>query len=419
MNDQRSMVLAIDDTPVNLLALGAVLGNDIDLQVATSGMAGLALAAKSKPDLILLDVMMPEVDGYETYRRLRMDPLLQNIPVIFLTALSSGEDESAGLALGACDYIIKPIQVEIVRHRIRNLLERESLRKQVIRQRDELGRLNSELTQASLQLEATHQREIATGHNIQRSLLLGESPKGIDAACFDFFSDPSQGIDGDFYDIRRLHTHCFDVLVGDVMGKGVQAALIGAGIKTAYHQALADLLIARFAKGGLPTPADIINQLHRMLTPRLMNLDSFATLGLYRFDLEALTLSYVNAGHTPGLLVCSDQVQSLLGDNLPIGVLADEIYTEVRIDIGCNDSLLLFSDGITEACNASGEEFGQERLAALVAAWPKTGTCTCTCTCTDKLNTIRQALRSFTDARPATDDQTALIVELHANSVHP
>lgn len=145
-----------------------------------------------------------------------------------------------------------------------------------------------------------------------------------------------------------------------------------------------------------------------------MDLGSFATLGLYRFNLESLTLSYVNAGHTPGLLVCSDRVQSLLGDNLPIGVLADEIYTEVRIDIRCNDSLLLFSDGITEARNAAGEEFGQERLAALVAAWPKTGTCACA----EKLNTIRQALRCFTDARPATDDQTALIVELHCNSGH-
>lgn len=255
MNEQRSMVLAIDDTPVNLLALGAVLGEDIDLQVATSGMAGLALAAQSKPDLILLDVMMPEVDGYETYRRLRMNPVLQNIPVIFLTALSSGEDEAAGLALGACDYITKPIHLEIVRHRIRNLLEREGLRKQVIRQRDELSR-------ASAQLEATHQREIATGHNIQRSLLLGEAPQGIDAACFDFFSDPSQGIDGDFYDIRRLHTHCFDVLVGDVMGKGVQAALIGAGIKMAYHQALADLLIAQTVKGELPTGRD-----HQSIAP--------------------------------------------------------------------------------------------------------------------------------------------------------
>jgi signal transduction histidine kinase len=138
MNDPRARILAIDDTPANLLTLGRVLTADYAVQIATSGAAGLALAAKAPPDLILLDVMMPEMDGYETCRRLKADPQLRMIPVIFITALTEVEAESAGLALGAADFITKPINVEIARQRIRNLLEREQLRKEVEAHRDQL-----------------------------------------------------------------------------------------------------------------------------------------------------------------------------------------------------------------------------------------------------------------------------------------
>ena len=138
MTKRRPTVLAIDDTPANLMALGAALGDYFELQLATSGAAGLALARELVPDLILLDVMMPDMDGYETCRRLSQDPRLRDIPVIFLTALQGVESESLGLSLGAADFIAKPINLEITRLRISNLLEREQLRRQVEFQRDRL-----------------------------------------------------------------------------------------------------------------------------------------------------------------------------------------------------------------------------------------------------------------------------------------
>jgi signal transduction histidine kinase len=148
MSDQRARILAIDDTPANLLTLGRALSANYTVQIATSGAAGLALAAKAPPDLILLDVMMPDMDGYETCRRLKADPQLRTIPVIFITALAEVEAESAGLALGAADYIAKPINVEIARQRIRNLLERERLRKEVEAHRDHLEELVAARTTA-------------------------------------------------------------------------------------------------------------------------------------------------------------------------------------------------------------------------------------------------------------------------------
>ncbi len=138
MISSKPRILAIDDTPANLFTLGSALADDFDLQIATSGAMGLLLALQSLPDLILLDIMMPEMDGFETCRRLKADHRLADIPVIFVTALHELQSEVMGLELGAQDYITKPIQVETARQRIRNLLEREHLRKQVLLQRDQL-----------------------------------------------------------------------------------------------------------------------------------------------------------------------------------------------------------------------------------------------------------------------------------------
>ena len=146
MKPIKPRILAIDDTPANLMTLGAALADDYDLQFATSGQQGLDLAAKAPPDLILLDIMMPVMDGYEVCRRLKSIPSLQNIPVIFVTAMTEMDAEANGLKLGAADYLTKPIKVGIARQRIFNLLEREQLRRMVETERDLLEQRVAERT---------------------------------------------------------------------------------------------------------------------------------------------------------------------------------------------------------------------------------------------------------------------------------
>lgn len=123
MSKNKPRILAIDDTPANLMMLGTALTDDFDLQMAASGPEGLAMAASSHPDLILLDVMMPDMDGFETCRRFKDDPLLCEIPIMFVTALANYGSELSGLNLGAVDYITKPFRVELVKQRIRNVLQ--------------------------------------------------------------------------------------------------------------------------------------------------------------------------------------------------------------------------------------------------------------------------------------------------------
>ncbi len=123
-------LLVVDDTPGNLMVLGELLRSaGYQVKVANSGRVALDHAARYPcPDLILLDVMMPEMDGYQVLKRLHADPITQNIPVIFLTALSDTRDEETGLALGAADYITKPFKPALVLARVRTHLESKHAR---------------------------------------------------------------------------------------------------------------------------------------------------------------------------------------------------------------------------------------------------------------------------------------------------
>lgn len=137
MTSKTLKILAIDDMPANLALLGMALQNDYQIQIASSASKGLELAHDDPPALILLDIMMPDMDGYEACRRIKADAVLKDIPVIFVTALTEIDAETQGFALGAADYLTKPINIEIARLRIRNLLEREQLRRELQRREAE------------------------------------------------------------------------------------------------------------------------------------------------------------------------------------------------------------------------------------------------------------------------------------------
>lgn len=118
----KATVLVVDDTPENIDILVGILGGDYKVKVAIDGPKALALASKGAPDLILLDVMMPGMNGYEVCKRLKQEPLTSHIPVIFVTALSDVADETQGFELGAVDYITKPVSAPVVKARVKTHL---------------------------------------------------------------------------------------------------------------------------------------------------------------------------------------------------------------------------------------------------------------------------------------------------------
>ncbi|OGB15685.1 MAG: two-component system response regulator [Burkholderiales bacterium RIFCSPHIGHO2_12_FULL_65_48] len=175
----KCTVLVVDDTPENLTLMSSLLRSDYKVKLANSGERALEIAAgESKPDLILLDIMMPDIDGYEVLRRLQFNPETEDIPVIFLTAMSASDDETVGLELGAVDYITKPINPAITLARVRNHLQvkrardilanhNHYLEQEVARRTREVAELQDVTIRAMASLAETRDNE--TGNHIQRT----------------------------------------------------------------------------------------------------------------------------------------------------------------------------------------------------------------------------------------------------------
>lgn len=175
----RPSILVVDDSPDNLMLMSGLLKDTYRVKVANSGDKALKIAfGESPPDLILLDIMMPEIDGYEVCRQLRQNPVTQNIPVIFLTAKASAEDEAYGLELGAVDYITKPISPPIVAARVKTHL---ALKESADYLRDKAEYLENEVSKRTGEIRAIQDvtilamatlaetRDSDTGYHIRRT----------------------------------------------------------------------------------------------------------------------------------------------------------------------------------------------------------------------------------------------------------
>ena len=150
----KATILVVDDTPANLALLAEVLRGELRVKLAPNGERALALVAADPPDLILLDIMMPGLDGYEVCARLKANPATRDIPVIFVTAMSDVENEERGFALGAVDYIAKPISPPIVRARVRTCLQLRQQARELHLLVKQLEEQAEELRQWNLTLEA-------------------------------------------------------------------------------------------------------------------------------------------------------------------------------------------------------------------------------------------------------------------------
>jgi PAS domain S-box-containing protein len=258
---------------------------------------------------------------------------------------------------------------------------------------------------ASAELAQAHDREIEVGYRIQQTLLLDQPPKDISGLRVAALTIPSQRIDGDFYVFFKHPDQRLDVIVGDVMGKGVPAALLGAATKSHFIEALSHLT-ALSRDGKLPEPKEIVTLAHAEVARHLINLESFVTLCYVRLDLDRRNLVLVDCGHTALIRLRrkTGQCELVRGDNLPLGVREGEIYDQICLPFEPGDVLIFYSDGITEARNSAGELFGVDRLTECVRInrdlEPEA-----------LVEAIRQAAFTFSGADRLTDDLTCVVVK--------
>lgn len=213
------------------------------------------------------------------------------------------------------------------------------------------------------ELDMARGRELSIGNQIQRTLLFGDVPSKVGTTELDVHTEPSMGIDGDFYEFFMHSPQMFDVVIGDVMGKGIPAALIGAAVKLQLNRVMTEQLST---SSRVPQPEQVINSLHRNISPQLIDLERFVTMAYVRCDLVRKEATIVDAGHTRTIFSSKKGMEFLTSDNLPLGVVETENYVQNKIRFASGDMLFLYSDGVTEAKNDQDEVFGEERLGNLI-----------------------------------------------------
>jgi len=177
----------------------------------------------------------------------------------------------------------------------------------------------------------------------------------------------SQHVDGDFYDFVRYDNLHWDMLIGDVMGKGVPAALLGAGTKNEFFRAIGQVSYHSPA-GVLPDIAEIVNTVHSQTCSKLIELGRFVTMCYVRFDLEKMHAEIIDCGHTKTIhyRYSKGSCDLLKGENSPLGFDPQEIYDKMSTELGYGDLLFFYSDALTEAVNAQGDMYGVERLSKFI-----------------------------------------------------
>jgi sigma-B regulation protein RsbU (phosphoserine phosphatase) len=264
---------------------------------------------------------------------------------------------------------------------------------------------NDRLHRAALESERLRQ-EVQIGSDIQQILLLGEPPEDFPDLEVAALTIPSQRIDGDFYEFVKQHERCLDVIVGDVMGKGIPAALLGAATKSHFLRAIGRLA-SDSEPGKLAEPTAIVGAVAAAVTKQLIDLESFVTLCYARIDLETYQLDLVDCGHTRTIHLNRDcgTCTFVRGNNLPLGVLEGETYTQVSLALQPGDVLLFYSDGVTEARDASGQAFGDESLAEMVRTNGHLSS-------KQLIEVVRAAVTAFSQPAAVADDLTCVAVKI-------
>jgi len=145
MEEKRPVILVVDDEPGNIEILSETLGSDYEILFAVSGEEALEIASRQLPDMVILDIVMPVMSGYEVLKALKQDPVLKEIPVVFITALDQEDQETRGLTLGAVDYIPKPFNPAIVKLRVKTQMELKLQRDVLIHRNEELRKALAEI----------------------------------------------------------------------------------------------------------------------------------------------------------------------------------------------------------------------------------------------------------------------------------
>jgi serine phosphatase RsbU (regulator of sigma subunit) len=335
VDDQENNILVVDDNQLNRMVMGKYLENEGHRGFfAINGLDALQKLATQTFDMMLLDIEMPEMDGYEVLEHMLGDPILRDIPVIVTSALDQMDSVVRCIEMGAEDYLTKPVDRVLLKARIDASLEKKHLRDQQ--------------TQLLRQLE----REMAIARETQQSILPAHLPE-IDGYQIGALMKPAKAVGGDFFDVIDFGDQRIGIMIGDVADKGLPAALF---------MALTYSLLRAEASRQTPPEQALINANRTLMT--LNKASMFVTVLCGILDCNQRIFSFARAGHPAPIVLNSG------GELTPIPINASHalgLFDEIKVDAQSfsmpeGGLILIYSDGLSEASNEAGEQFGERHL---------------------------------------------------------
>lgn len=327
-----SKILVVDDSEDNVYLLQEILrrlGHEV--ATASNGREALDFMEREKADLILLDVMMPRMDGFEVASRLKSREDTKHIPIIFLTAQKKeAGDVAAGLATGADEYITKPFDENELVARVHSMLRIKNLYDEVARTRD------------------TIEEEMKMAQMVQMAMLPKQFPCP-NKIRFHARYQATSSIGGDFYDVFDCGEGKVGMMITDVSGHGPSAALIVSMIKAMFYS----------QTGSRSDPGKVARLLNDQLL-KMIPEERYVTLFFGVIDLSSGELSYARAGHPyPVIMRAEDRSLVWLEKGGGFVAISDDFSVEQGVEtIRPGDRLLMYSDGLIEVLNDKGALFG-------------------------------------------------------------
>ncbi len=383
--EKTSKILVVDDEPRNVKILQIQLrARGYTVYTAADGLEALDVVEKEMPDLILLDINMPKMDGFEVVERIRAHETTEFIPIVMITALrDTRENRIKSIEVGADDFIEKPFDSVEVLARVRSLLRIKAYQ-------DTLAEHNSRL-----------EEELQMARSIQEILIPQNGVQELSGFRIASRCCPEMAVGGDFYDIWEITPNRLGVFISDVMGHGVSAAFVTVFIKT---------ILAEFQQQIQDNPGHLLEILNTRFNDLISSrLFMFATAFCGIIDIAKGELVCANAGHSfPFLFTADQQTYAAIGDKYAgngLGIWQESVYETMRYPFDRSSRIFLYTDGVYEAKNPHGEEFTAERLQKLVSACAEQSV-------PHLIASVSEAVDTFTGTSPKEDDLTLIAIEV-------
>lgn len=332
-------ILVIDDSRLNRLVIKRTLSEyGMSIDEAPDGEKGLEMLKKKKYDLVLVDIVMPHLDGFgfiEAFKPLTAENF---IPIILMTGLDDLNSKIMGLTIGADDFLLKPLNTRELIARVLSLLR--------------LKKTHDELYEKNRLIET----ELKVARKIQQFVVPLSFPeiKNPSIACRYL---PIEQIGGDFFDVFQLEDNSFGFLIADVTGHGIPAALVMS----------MSTMMFRFHAPYHDQPAALFSVINSRVKSILLD-GQYITAFYLIYNADQQTLTFSNAGHTRALFYRKDQskIMALDTQGFFLGISDLSSHEEKTIRVNKGDRLFLYTDGIAELKNTSGEDFGEKGLARIL-----------------------------------------------------